>query len=91
MDKDLEQAKKLVNVLEMQAAELAAYKPIYPTGAPPSVEPIQIEDAVEAKEDEADVFRGSKAVEERIDKLASETLDTDENGNPDQAKRVSAA
>lgn len=91
MEKDLEQAKKLVNVLETQAAELAAYKSIYMVGAPPSAEPIQIEDTVEAKEEETDIFRGSKAVEERIDKLASETLDTDENGNPDQAKRVSAA
>jgi hypothetical protein len=90
MEKDLEQAKRLVNVLETQAAEVAAYKPSYPIGAPPSAEPLQIEDTTEAKEEEADIFRGSKAVEERIDKLASETLDTDENGNPDQAKRVSA-
>jgi hypothetical protein len=90
MEKDLEQVKKLVNVLETQAAEVAAYKPIYPIGAPLAAEPLQIEDSTEANEEETDIFRGSKAVEERIDKLASETLDTDENGNPDHAKRVSA-
>lgn len=89
MEKDLEQAKKLVVVLEAQAAEVAAYKPVYPVGAPPSAEAPQPETAMEdVKTEEIDPTRGSKAVEERVDKLASETLDTDENGNPDKAKWV---
>lgn len=89
MEKDLEQAKKLVATLEAQAAEVAVYRPIYPVGLPPSAEaPVVDADDMDAKTEEVDPSRGSRAVEERIDKLASETLDTDENGNPDQMKRV---
>jgi hypothetical protein len=58
---------------------------------PPSVDdiPVKAEGSGEIKEDDLDAARGSKAVEERIDKIASETLDTDENGNPDREKYVS--
>jgi len=96
MEKDLHQAKRLASALEARAAELATYKPVFPIGAPLSAEPPSVndipakaEDSGEVKEEDLDAARGSKAVEERIDKIASETLDTDENGNPDREKYVS--
>jgi hypothetical protein len=92
MEKDLDQAKRLAAVLETRAADLVAYKPVFPVGAPLSSEPPLVDDAPEtveeAKEEDLDAARGSKAVEDRIDKIASETLDTDENGNPDREKHV---
>lgn len=94
MEKDLEQAKKLVAALEARAAELAAYKPTFPVGAPPSAEPSSSDDTpikIEEDKEDLDTARGSKAVEDRINKIASETLDTDEDGNPDREKYVSFA
>ncbi|KAG8820997.1 hypothetical protein FRC19_008315 [Serendipita sp. 401] len=91
MEKDLEQAKRLAAVFETQAAELATFKPIFPIGAPLNAEPLKNEDDGEnevAMAEDIDPARGTKAVEERIDKVASETLDTDENGKPDHAKKV---
>jgi hypothetical protein len=96
MEKDLDQAKRLTAVFENRAADLVAYKPVFPVGAPlsadaPSVDdvPVKTETSTEVKAEELDAFRGSKAVEDRIDKIASEILDTDENGNPDREKYVS--
>jgi hypothetical protein len=98
MEKDLLQAKRLASVLEARASELVTYKPVFPVGAPLSAEPPSVDDFPMTdegsggfKEEELDAARGSKAVEERIDKIASETLDTDENGNPDREKYVSIA
>ncbi|KAG8829040.1 hypothetical protein FRC17_007179 [Serendipita sp. 399] len=91
MEKDLEQAKRLAAVLETQAAELASYKPSYPIGTPLNAVPITSEGTGEndgAMTEDIDHARGTKAVEERIDKIASETIDTDENGKPDYAKKV---
>ena len=96
MEKDLDQAKKLAAVLETRAAEVASYKPIFPVGAPveqtegdevPAEATAKTEN-IEVDQEEIDACRGSKAVEDRIDKIASETLDTDEKGNPDREKYV---
>lgn len=93
MEKDLEQAKRLAAILEAQAAEVAAYKPLFPVGAPLSSEPPSGEVSIvpvdaTAEPGDLDVSRGTKAVEERIEKLVCEVLDTDEDGNPDYAKKV---
>lgn len=99
MEKDLEQAKKLAAVLEARAAEVSTYKPVFAVGAPVSppendeapTDAPEKPDGNEMDQDDVEPSRGSKAVEDRIDKIASETLDTDENGNPDREKHVSTA
>ena len=93
MEKDLEQAKRLASVLEVQSAEVATYKPMFPVGTPllsmpPSGEENGVVSDPIAQSGDLEVSRGTKAVEERIEKLVCEVLDTDEDGNPDYAKKV---
>jgi len=89
LEKDLEQAKKLVTVYESQAAQLAAYKPVWPVGAPADAPIPEQENGLTIEDDEErNPNRGSTAVEERIDKLVSERCDTDEDGNPLGSKKV---
>ena len=91
LEKDLEQSKKLVAVYELQAAQLATYKPVWPVGAPADAPVPEQENGLTTEDDddeERNPNRGSIAVEERIDKLVSERCDTDEDGNPLGAKKV---
>lgn len=90
LEKDLEQAKRLVSAYEAQAAQLAAYKPVWPVGAPADAPVPEQENGLttEEEEEERNPNRGFTAVEERIDKLVSERCDTDEDGNPLGNKKV---
>ena len=93
LEKDLEQAKKLVAVYESQAAQLMVYKPVWPIGAPAEAPVPEQENGLTTEEDdeeERNPNRGSTAVEERIDKLVSERCDTDEDGNPLGNKKVTS-
>jgi len=91
LEKDLEHAKKLVAVYETQATQLAAYKPVWPVGAPADAPVPEQENGLTTEDDEDEgrnPNRGSTAVAERIDKLVSERCDTDEDGNPSGIKKV---
>lgn len=93
LEKDLEQAKKLVAVYESQAVQLARYKPVWPIGAPADAPVPEQENGLTTEDDdeeERNPNRGSTTVEERIDRLVSERCDTDEDGNPLGNKKVTS-